>query len=161
MDGKYFYELMQDQISTSDKRVLLSNMTPEQKAMYNKYSTKMRQQKFMSNKQNKEKYNEMRRIHIAKLREEKPEEMKEQNRKDVKNHNMKKRAISTLTNAVKNMKARKEMKELKKLKEDSIKTNPEKKKRGRPKGSKNKPKTAETKTETEKKKRGRPRKQTN
>ena len=128
MDGKYIYEMANNQINMKDRKIYLSTLTEEQRKLYTRYNNKVRQDKFKANEENKEKYNKIRKEHIAELRKTQPERMKEQNIKDVRAFRERERAteeailkktksINILTDAIKTRKARIEMKELKTRKE--------------------------------------------
>ena len=152
MDGKYFYELMQDQLTNADKRVLLSTLTPEQKLLYTRYGNKIRQQKFNAKPEKKEEYNNKRKEYIAEQRAQKPEIFQERNVKDVRAYrsrnkakeqelNNKVKAVNTLTDVIRARKARKEMEALKKIKEQKAEEEKQKKeakkKVGRPRKPRN------------------------
>jgi hypothetical protein len=53
--GYYYYQEAQDQISGMDKRIYLSRLTPEQKKCFTQYSGWLRQNRFSSKPENKEK----------------------------------------------------------------------------------------------------------
>lgn len=84
--GYKYYMDIEDQMNKEDVKVYVSRLTSEQKAELDKYRAVLRQRKFSSKGNNKEIYNARRNEHIIHLRTVKPEEMAEQNRKDVKNH---------------------------------------------------------------------------
>ncbi len=140
MDGKYLYEMANDQLNLKDRKQYLSTLTEEQRKLYTRYNNKVRQDKFKAKEENKERYNEIRNKHIKELRTNDPEKMKAQNIKDVnafrgrtkvKEQVIKDKSVNVLIGAYKAHKARKE---LKTLAEESVKTIKEtpKKKRGRP-----------------------------
>ncbi len=87
MGGEYYYNEANNQINAREKREYLARLTPEQRKEYDKYSNKLRQRKFLSNTENRERTNEIRLKHIKELRTnpETSDEMKQQNIKDVKN----------------------------------------------------------------------------
>jgi hypothetical protein len=68
MDGKYFYEMANDQLNMKDRKQYLSSLTEEQRKLYTRYGNKVRQDKFKANEENNKKYNEIRREHIEELR---------------------------------------------------------------------------------------------
>jgi hypothetical protein len=72
-------------------RFYLSRLTPEQKKPFTQYLGWLRQTRFSSKPENKEKYNKNRNEHIKELRTnvETQEKMREQNKKDVNNFRMK------------------------------------------------------------------------
>lgn len=121
--GYRYYQEAQDQISSMDKRLYLQRLTQEEKKFYNQYLTKLRQDRFKANEENRIKYNDIRKTHIADLRLNQPEKMAIQNRKDVKEFrkrskakanelSIKQKATQTLTDAIRARKARAEMNKL-------------------------------------------------
>ena len=124
MDGKYFYDMANSQLNMKDRKSYLSTLTEEQKKLYTRYGNKVRQDKFKADEENKLKYNEKRKEHIAELRKNEPERMREQNIKDVRAFREREKAteeailkksksINILSDAIKAYKARKEIKTLK------------------------------------------------
>ena len=124
MDGKYFYDMANSQLNMKDRKSYLSTLTEEQRKLYTRYGNKVRQDKFKADEENKQKYNEKRKVHIEKLRKNEPERMREQNIKDVRAFREREKAteeailkkaksLNTLTEAIKAQKARKQMKTLK------------------------------------------------
>jgi hypothetical protein len=83
VNGEQLYFTI-SQMTLQDKKIYLATLTEQQRTLYKKYGNKMRQQRYNEKPENKEKLNEHRRQYIAKQREEKPEEFKKQNIKDVK-----------------------------------------------------------------------------
>ena len=151
--------------SLTDRKAYLQSLTEQERDFYKKEDNKMRQKKFNTNPENKDKYNDIRKTYIESSRQENPELFSERNVRDVKAFRVREKtkllkiqtklkANQTLTDAIKNRKARKELELLKKERE--LKQQEPKKKRGRPRkvrkpvgrpvGSKNKVK--ETKTTT-------------
>ena len=130
MGGEYYYNEANNQINAREKREYLARLTPEQRKEYDKYSNKLRQRKFLSNTENRERTNEIRLKHIKELRTnpETSDEMKQQNIKDVKNFRLRQKtkeqeilnklnAMNKISEAIKSKKARDELNKLKELKE--------------------------------------------
>jgi len=126
MDGKQLYDTI-SQMNLKDKRVYLATLTENQKLLYKRYSGKLRQDRYNEKPENKAALNKHRKEYIAKEREKKPEEFRQQNLKDVKAFRTrekaklneiqaKTKAVNTLTDAVKARNARAEMRTLKKEK---------------------------------------------
>ena len=123
MDGKYIYEMANSQINLTARKQYLSTLTEEQRKLYTRYNNKIRQDKFKANEANKTRYNEIRKEHIAELRQNEPEKMKQQNIKDVRAFREREKAqeiilkksksINTLTDAIRARKARAELNSLK------------------------------------------------
>lgn len=90
MDGKIYYDKANEQENQKKKKEYLSTLTEEQLKAYNRYWTKLRQQKFNEDKSHKEEYNKRRNEHIKQLREDEKTKdlMKEQNKKDNKNYRL-------------------------------------------------------------------------
>lgn len=86
MDIENIYKKASSIVSIGERRNYLSTLTDEEKIEYRKYLGKLRQIKFNSNPENKEKYNNKRREHITLLRKNEPEKMKEQNNKNTKEY---------------------------------------------------------------------------
>ena len=125
MNGKDIYEYYNNLSSKADKKEYLLSLNEEQKILYKRYWSKLRQDKFKQDKDNVEKYNEIRNKHIKQLREKEPKKMSEQNKKDVKAYyertkqkkaelDNKLNAVNKLIDAIKAKKARDEMAKLKK-----------------------------------------------
>lgn len=144
MDIVSIYEKASSIVSIGERRKYLATLTDEEKIEYRKYLGKLRQIKFNSNPENKDKYNAKRREHITLLRKNEPEKMKEQNNKDIKEYRKREKAM------IENIKKKQEMvnnfiknNENKKIKKifDSLKKNnttePIKKKVGRPRKIRN------------------------
>ncbi len=52
--GEYFYNEANNQINAREKREYIARLTQEQRKEYDKYCNKMRQRKFLLNKENRE-----------------------------------------------------------------------------------------------------------
>ena len=76
MDTKTSYELIQSKTDLTEKKRFIKTLTEEQKKEYTKYSNKIRQAKFASNPENKEKYNKVRSEYKKEIREKEPEKHK-------------------------------------------------------------------------------------
>jgi len=76
MDTKTLYELIQSKPNLTEKKRFIQTLTEEQKKEYTKYSNKIRQAKFASNPENKEKYNKVRAEYKKEIREKEPEKHK-------------------------------------------------------------------------------------
>ncbi len=127
--------------SLTDRKAYLQSLTEQERDFYKKEDNKMRQKKFNTNPENKDKYNDIRKTYIESSRQENPELFSERNVRDVKSFREREKAKllqiqakanQTLTDAIKNMKARRELEQLKKERELK-QQEPIKKTRGRPK----------------------------
>ncbi len=49
MDDKYFYEMANNQLNLKDRRIYLSTLTAEQRLLFTRYNSKVRQDKFKQN----------------------------------------------------------------------------------------------------------------
>jgi len=129
--GYNYYQEAQDQISKMDKKLYLSRLTPEQKRYYTQYLGWLRQTRFSSITENKDRYNRIRNEHIKDLRTsiDTQEKMREENLKDVNNYRMrnkaklneiltKQKSSQTLTDAIRARKAKAEMNKLRIEKEN-------------------------------------------
>ena len=129
-NGYKYYIDIQDQLNKEDVKIYVSRLTTQQKADLEKYKTLLRQRKFSSIEENKDKYNDKRNEYIKNLRATEPEKMAIQNKKDVKNHRLRNKAKEeailnklakaketeakqTLTEAIRARRARAEMNKLK------------------------------------------------
>ncbi len=83
MNGKYIYNMANSQLNMTDRKKCSSTLTAEQRLLYTRYNNKVRQDKFIANDDNKEKYNKIRKEYIEELRKTEPERMRDQNIKDV------------------------------------------------------------------------------
>ena len=156
--------------SLTDRKAYLQSLTEQERDFYKKEDNKMRQKKFNTNPENKEKYNDIRKTYIESSRQDNPELFSERNVRDVKAFRerektkllqiqTKLKANQTLTDAIKNRKARKELEQLKKERE--LKQQEPKKTRGRPKKPRNpvgRPKGAKNKVKETKPTTPRPKK---
>lgn len=118
--GYQYYIDMNDQISNKDVKEYIARLSIQQKADLDKYKTLLRQRKFNSVKENKDKYNGIRNEYIKGLRSTEPDRMAVQNRKDVKNYRLRNKEVKakqTLTDAVRARKARAEMNRLRDAKD--------------------------------------------
>ena len=160
--------------SLTDRKAYLQSLTEQERDFYKKEDNKMRQKKFNTNPENKDKYNDIRKTYIETSRQENPELFSERNVRDVKAFRerekakllqiqTKLKANQTLTDAIKNRKARKELELLKKEKvlKQQEKNEPIKKTRGRPRKPRNpvgRPKGAKNKVKETKPTTPRPKK---
>ena len=124
--AKEIYDIAQSK-GIGERKAYLSTLTEIEKGYYKKEVNKANQKNFLKNPENKARYNMERRDNIKRLRQEKPEQMKEQNIKDVKAFRQREKEIKQdiqaklkidnakqiLTNAIKARKARAELKEKK------------------------------------------------
>ena len=53
MDGKYIYDMANNQLNFKGSNIYLSTLTEEQRKLYNGYGAKLRQDKFRANEANK------------------------------------------------------------------------------------------------------------
>ena len=73
MDTSTLYELIQSKTNITERKKYIQTLTEEQKKAYTRYGNKIRQAKFASNAENKEKYNKKRADHNKAIRLEEPE----------------------------------------------------------------------------------------
>lgn len=97
------YEKASSILSIGERKKYLSTLTDEEKIEYRKYLGKLRQIKFNSNPENKEKYNNKRKEHITQLRKNEPEKMKAQTNKDIKEYRKREKVM------IENIKKKQEM----------------------------------------------------
>jgi hypothetical protein len=125
MNGKDIYE-QYNLLSLNAKKDFLKSLNDDERILLNRYRVKLRQDKFKENKDNVEKYNEIRKEHIKKIRtnDKTKDFYKEKNKRDVKNFRIREKeqkAIidaklnlgNKLTDAIKAKKARQELIKLK------------------------------------------------
>ena len=124
MNGEQLYFTI-SQMTLQDKKIYLATLTEQQRMLYKRYGNKLRQQKYNEKPENKEKLNEHRRQYIAKQGEEKPEEFKKQNIKDVKAFREREKAkLEEIEEKLKKQEKEKTAEELKEIVYDIIETIP-------------------------------------
>ena len=132
MNGKDIYDMVRSISNMTERKQYLAKLPEEQKKLYTRYGTSLRQKKFNENPNKKTEYNRIRKDYIADQRLANPELYKARNIKDVKAFrerektqkegiNNKLKSVNTLTDAIRARKARKEMEALRQIKADKAK----------------------------------------
>ena len=91
MDTSTLYELIQSKTNITERKKYIQTLTEEQKKAYTRYGNKIRQAKFASGAENKEKYNKKRADHHKAIRLEEPEKHRLLNIKYVGEHRSRKK----------------------------------------------------------------------
>ena len=120
MDIEKLYNTVRSIEDIGERKRYLKTLTEEERKAYNKYSNEINCKKYNNNPENKKKYNEIRKNHVAKERKEEPEQYQEQNIKDLRTFRekvKKKKALIIISNAIRTKKAREELKRRKDIKE--------------------------------------------
>lgn len=120
MNPEELYKKARSIEDNGERRAYLRSLTTEERTAYNKYRNKINAKNFNDKPENKKKYNEIRKGHIAYQRTLAPEHFQEQNIKDLKTYREKQKkmkALLVITNAIKTKKAKAEFKRLKDIKE--------------------------------------------
>lgn len=120
MNPEEIYNKARSIEDNKERRAYLKSLTAEEKIAYNKYRNKINAKNFNDKPENKKRYNEMRKGHIAHQRKLAPEHFQEQNIKDLKTYREKQRkmkALLVITNAIRTKKAKAEFRRLKDIKE--------------------------------------------
>ena len=127
MNGEEIYNKVRSISNMTERKQYLAILSEEEKKLYTRYGTKLRQKKFNENPDKKTEYNKIRKDYIADQRLAKPDLYKARNIKDVKAFrerekaqkeeiNNKLKSVNTLTDAIRARKARKEMEALRQIK---------------------------------------------
>ena len=137
MNGEEIYNKVRSISNMTERKQYLAKLPEEQKKLYTRYGTSLRQRKFNENPDKKTEYNRIRKDYIADQRLANPDLYKARNIKDVKAFREREKAqkeqidnklksVNTLTDAIRARKARKEMEALRQIKA-AAKTEPIKK----------------------------------
>ena len=137
MNGEEIYNKVRSISNMTERKQYLAKLPEEQKKLYTRYGTSLRQRKFNEKPDKKTEYNKIRKDYIADQRLANPELYKARNIKDVKAFREREKAqkeqidnklksVNTLTDAIRARKARKEMEALRQIKA-AAKTEPIKK----------------------------------
>jgi hypothetical protein len=137
MNGEEIYNKVKSISNMNERKQYLAKLPEEQKKLYTRYGTSLRQKKFNENPNKKTEYNRIRKDYIADQRLANPDLYKARNIKDVKAFREREKAqkeqidnklksVNTLTDAIRARKARKEMEALRQIKA-AAKTEPIKK----------------------------------
>ena len=137
MNGEEIYNKVRSISNMTERKQYLAKLPEEQKKLYTRYGTSLRQRKFNENPNKKTEYNRIRKDYIADQRLANPDLYKARNIKDVKAFREREKAqkeqidnklksVNTLTDAIRARKARKEMEALRQIKA-AAKTEPIKK----------------------------------
>jgi hypothetical protein len=132
MNGEEIYNKVRSISNMTERKQYLAILSEEEKKLYTRYGTKLRQKKFNENPDKKTEYNKIRKDYIADQRLAKPDLYKARNIKDVKSFRerekaekeeikKKEKSVNTLTDAIRARKARKEMESLRQMKEKAKK----------------------------------------
>ena len=127
MNGEDIYNKVKSISNMTERKQYLAILSEEEKKLYTRYGTSLRQKKFNQNPDKKTEYNKKRKDYIADQRLAKPDLYKARNIKDVKAFrerekaqkeeiNNKLKSVNTLTDAIRARKARKEMEALRQIK---------------------------------------------
>ena len=84
MNGKDIYDMVRSISNMTERKQYLAKLPEEQKKLYTRYGTSLRQRKFNEKPDKKTEYNKIRKDYIADQRLANPELYKARNIKDVK-----------------------------------------------------------------------------